>query len=254
MDRHYCFFHAKHERSKEEGLCESKNTGDYFSSPVRIYHDSDSDSSSTDSNFFIHAHAWKLIGVSSATNAESKPEYDHAWQSPSSESEQLYYQGYCASVLYKCKQVLISSFCQQKGQLPLPFLLLLLLLLHGFKKPASFPHNEHVNDFGETTQRDEVARQKVNTFIFTPHVVYQLADVSQCYATWANITRDSFVLDIVKHGTKLDFCNKAKCSNYTPGCSLTAEVAKAVDNILLFKHVSPAKVKLILLSLVFSPP
>ena len=56
------------------------------------------------------------------------------------------------------------------------------------KKLASFPHNgQLVNDFGETTQKQEVARQKVNTFLFPPLVVDQLAGVSRCYETWADI-------------------------------------------------------------------
>ena len=71
-----------------------------------------------------------------------------------------------------------------------------------------FPHNgQPVNDFGETTQRGEVTRQNVNTFLFTP-LVDQLSDISQCYETWANIAMDSFVLDIVKRGIKLDFCSQ----------------------------------------------
>ena len=74
------------------------------------------------------------------------------------------------------------------------------------KKLVSFPHNgQPVNDFGETTQSEEVACQKVNTFIFNPLVVDQFADISQCYETCTSITTDSFVLDIVKHGIKLDF-------------------------------------------------
>ena len=108
------------------------------------------------------------------------------------------------------------------------------------KKLVSFPHNgQLVKYFRETTQRKEVARQKVNTFLFTP-LVDQLADVSRCYETWADITTDSFVLDIVKHGITLDFCSQAFCSNYTLPCSLTAEGAKAVDaeiKLLLLKHV-----------------
>ena len=104
-----------------------------------------------------------------------------------------------------------------------------------------FPHNgQPVNDFGETTQRKEVAHQKVNTFLFPPLAVDQLADVSRCYEIWADITTDSFVLDIVKHGIMLDFCSQAFCSNYTPQCSLSAEGAKAVDadiKLLLLKHV-----------------
>ena len=78
-------------------------------------------------------------------------------------------------------------------------------------------------------------------------VVAQLADVSRCYETWADITTDSFVLDIVKHGITLDFCSQAFCSNYTPRCSLTAAGAKVVDaeiKLLLLKHViSPAELK-----------
>ena len=119
-----------------------------------------------------------------------------------------------------------ASGFRQEGQFPLPFVLL------GFKKLASFPHNgQTVNDFGETTQRKEVARQKVNTFLFPPLVVDQLAGVSRCYETWADITTDSFVLDIVKHGITLDFCSQAFCSNYTPRCSLTVEGAKAVGKV-----------------------
>ena len=63
----------------------------------------------------------------------------------------------------------------------------------------------------------------------SPTFVDQLADVSRCYGTWADIITDSSVLDIVKYGITLDFCYQAFCSNYTPRCSLTAEGAKAVD-------------------------
>ena len=145
----------------------------------------------------------------------------------------------CAS---QCRKGLHASCFRQEGQFPLPSVLL------GFKKLASFPHNgQPVNDFWETTQRKEVTRQKVNTFLFPPLVVDQLGNVSRCYETWADITMDSFVLDIVKHGITLDFCSQAFCSNYTPQCSLTAEGAKAVDakiKLLLLKHViSPAELK-----------
>ena len=131
------------------------------------------------------------------------------------------YQGFCAS---QCRKGLCAACYHQDGQFPLPFVLL------GFKKLALFPHNgQPVDDFWETTQRQEVAQQKVNTFLSPPLVVDQLADVSRCYETWADITTDSFVLDIVKHGITLDFCSQAFCSNYTPRCSLTVVGAKAVD-------------------------
>ena len=98
------------------------------------------------------------------------------------------------------------------------------VVLLGFKKLASFPHN------GQP--------------VFPPLVVDQLADVSRCYESWAEITTDSFVLDIVKHGTTLDFCSQAFCSNYTPRCSLTAKAVDAEIKLLLLKHViSPAELK-----------
>ena len=66
-------------------------------------------------------------------------------------------------------------------------------------------------------------------------------------ANKANITTASFVLDIVKHGIKLDFCNQTICPNYTPCYSLTAEGAKSVDTeikLLLLKHViSPSEIE-----------
>ena len=112
------------------------------------------------------------------------------------------------------------------------------------KKLVSFPYNGHpVNDFEETTQREEVACQKVNTFLSTLLVVHQLVDISQCYETWPNITMDSFVLDIVKHGIKLDFCSQAICSNYTSRCSLTAEAVDAEIKLLLLKHVLPHQIE-----------
>ena len=133
----------------------------------------------------------------------------------------------------KFTKVSVPRATARMGQFPLPFVLL------RFKKLASFPHNgQPVNDFGETTQMKGV---------FPPLVVDQLADISRRYETWADITTDSFVLDIVKHGITLAFCSQAFCSNYTPRCSLTAECAKAVDaeiKLLLLKHViSPAELK-----------
>ena len=111
-----------------------------------------------------------------------------------------------------------------------------------------FPTMDNLSTTGETTQRKQVARQKVNTFLFPLLVVDQLADVSRCYQTWADFTTDSFVLDIVKHGITLDFCFQAFCSKYTR-CSLTADGAKAVDaeiKLLLLKHViSPAELKVV---------
>ena len=109
-----------------------------------------------------------------------------------------------------------------------------------FPLSSSASKNLHCFPTMDNLSREEVAGHIVNTFLFTPLVVDQLVDISQCYETWANVTTDSFVLDIGKHGIKLDFCLQAICSNYTPQCSLAAEGAKAVDaeiKLLLLKHV-----------------
>ena len=110
-----------------------------------------------------------------------------------------------------------------------------------------FPYDgQLVNDFGETKQRKEVAHQKVNSFILD-HVSDELGDISHCYATWANLTTDPFVLDVIKHGIKLDFCGEAICSNLTPLCSLSSEGIKAVNKeiqtLLLQNVIAPVTLK-----------
>ena len=139
---------------------------------------------------------------------DEKAKLEDTLQSLSPPPPSQVYQGFCAS---QCRKGLCASCFCQEGQFPFPFVLL------GIKKLASFPHNDGqpVSDSRETTQRKEVACQKVNTFLFPPLVVDQLADVSLCYETWADITTDYFVLDIVKHGIPLDFCSQAFCSNYS---------------------------------------
>ena len=104
------------------------------------------------------------------------------------------------------------------------------------KNVHSFPT---IDNLSTTSGKQPRGRKspKGKYFSLPPFVVDQLADVSRCYETWADITTDSFVLDIVKHGITLDFCSQDFCSNYTPQCSLTAEGAKAVD----------AEIKLLLL-------
>ena len=111
-----------------------------------------------------------------------------------------------------------------------------------------FPYDgQLVNDFRETKQRKEVAHQKVNNFILDPHVSDELGDISHCYATCANLTMDPFVLNVIKHGIKLDFCGEAICSNLTPLCSLSAEGIKAVNReiqtLLLQNVIAPVTLK-----------
>ena len=87
----------------------------------------------------------------------------------------------------------------QETNLPLPF-------LHGFKQLPSFPHNGKLaNDFGETHQREEVAYQKVNTFILAPQVVDQLGELLRVsgklmlYSSkyyFVTLSADSFVASI----------------------------------------------------------
>ena len=56
------------------------------------------------------------------------------------------------------------------------------------------------------------------------------AYIPQSTATRPNyLTTDPFVLDVIKHGIKLDFCGEPICSNLTPLCSLSAEGIKAVN-------------------------
>ena len=67
---------------------------------------------------------------------------------------------------------------------------------------------------------------------------------------------DPFVLDVIKHGIKLDFCGEPICSNLTPLCSLSAEGIKAVNKeiqTLLLQNVIAPVTNVIPLCLVFSP-
>ena len=51
---------------------------------------------------------------------------------------------------------------------------------------------------------------------------------TRAYSAWEFLTKDPFVLDIVKSGIRLDFSAKAFCSNVTPRCSLSPEGVREV--------------------------
>ena len=132
--------------------------------------------------------------------------------------------------------------CNQACQLSFSF------LHHGSKKLASFPHNgKSIVDFGETKQRKEVAHQKVNPILCHTEVIDKFGDISRCYSAWEFPTKDPFVLDIVKSGIRLDFSDKAFCSNFTPQCSLSPEGVREVTvettKLLVQKVVATATLR-----------
>ena len=75
----------------------------------------------------------------------------------------------------------------------------------------------------------------------------QISNISQYYNHLANLTTDFFVLDIVKHDIKLDFCTKAIYHNFTPRCSLPAEGFREVNadlkTLLIQNIISPVTLK-----------
>ena len=70
------------------------------------------------------------------------------------------------------------------------------------KNLRHFPTMDNLSTTSGKHTREKVAYQEVNTFILAPQIVDQLGDISQYYDRWANLTTDSFVLDIAKHGMK----------------------------------------------------
>ena len=63
---------------------------------------------------------------------------------------------------------------------------------------------------------------------------YKAGNIKNCYATWASITRDKYILGIVQEGLEIDFLNKPEV-NHNPCASFSK-----FDQVIIDKEIEKA--------------